>query len=302
MKKWQIVAVIVGPSLLAWLFFGMYIAENKIEEHRESKETEARLAAMSERGEAFLEERYEEDFVCYSYNVYAPARDESIKFAVEWKMGEDRERYVSAEYYAAQIANGELSREISEELADLWGNFRAECDIAEYTYTSKKFNSNDETTIELVKNGELDWQTYMEHCGAILHNDAPGGYYQIELYILVDESSVKCTPGEEYDAILKAVEKIRGKAPGNVEFLVRVYGAPAELYGECDDYLDRHSSPYLWARFMERPARIIKADGGGHFVWMNETYASDDKAWTLDRQEYIEKRTAEFVETEKANK
>lgn len=301
MKKWQIVAVIVGPSLLAWLFFGMYIAENKIEEHRESKETEARLAAMSERGEAFLEERYEEDFVCYSYNVYAPARDESIKFAVEWKMGEDRERYVSAEYYAAQIANGELSREISEELADLWGNFRAECDIAEYTYTSKKFNSNNETTIELVKNGELDWQIYMEHCGAILHNDAPGGYYQIELYILVDESSVKCTPGEEYDAILKAVEKIRGKAPGNVEFLVRVYGAPAELYGKCCDILDRHVSSSISVRTIE-PYNIIKADGGGHHVWMNETYTSDGKAWTLDKQEYIEKRTAEFVETEKANK
>lgn len=301
MKKWQIVAVIVGPSLLVWLLFAAVVASKKGIEYRESKEREAHLAAMSEQAAAFLEERYGEDFVCYSYDVYSPARDESIKFAVEWKMGEDRNYYVSAEYYAAQIANGELAREISEELADLWGDFRVDCEITENsTYGGKKLNSNDETTIQMVRNNELDWQSYMEHC-AVLYHDAPGGYYQIYLYILVDESSVKRTPGEEYDAILKAVEKIRGKAPGNVKFLVRVYGAPAELYGKCCDILDRHASSSLSVRTIE-PYNIIKADGGGHCVWMNELYAPDGKAWTLDRQEYIENRTAEFVETEKADK
>lgn len=302
MKKWQIVAVIVGPSLLVWLIFGLIIALKMGIEYRDSKEREARLAAMSEQAAAFLEERYGEDFVCYSYNVYAPARDESIKFAVKWEMDEDRNYYVSAEYYAAQIANGELSREISEELADLWGNFRADCRIVENSsYGGKRLKSNDETTIELVKNGELDWQSYMEHC-AILYNDAPGGYYRIELHILVDESSVKCSAGEEYDAILKVVEKTRGIAsPNNVKFLVYVYGAPAELYGKCDDIIESHSDAFPDLRYLE-PYGIIKADGGGHFVQMDELHERDGKAWTLDRQEYIEKRTAEFVETEKADK
>ncbi len=298
MKKWQIVAVIVGPSLLVWLLFGATIAAKKGVEYRKSKETEARLAVMSERGEAFLEERYGEDFVCYSYDVYAPARDESLKFAVDWKMGDDREQYVYTEYYAEQIANVELAREMSAELADVWGNFRAECDIAtSTTYGKAKNNINSESTIQMVKDGKLNWQAYLEHCASLYH-DKPEDYYQVELYILVDESSVKCSPGEEYDAILSAVETIQEKAPGNVRFLVRLYAAPGEIYGECNELLDRHSSPYLWARYFEGPSDIIKADGGGHCVWMNEQYASDGKPWSLDKQEYIEERTAEYVEAE----
>lgn len=292
MKKWKIALAIVGPSLLAWLFFGMYIAENKIEEHREAKETESRLAVLSERGEAFLEERYGEDFVCYSAGTYAPARDESIKFEVEWGTN----KLVSAEHYAAQIANVELAREMSAELADVWGNFRAECEITEHSWLDKKFNGNDETIIQMVKDGKLNWQSYMEHCGILCH-DAPGGYYQIYLYILVDESSVKCTPAEEYDAILKAVEKTRGKAPGNVKFSFELYGAPAEIYGECNDILDLHKDSSLMIRFMT-PYKTIKANGGGHFVQMDDEHERDGKVWTLDRQEYIEERTAEFVEAE----
>lgn len=300
MKKWKIALAIVGPSLLVWLLFGMYIAENKVKEHRESKERDARLAVLSERGEAFLEERYGEDFVCYSASVYAPARDESIKFEVEWKTDKLTEpSYVAAEHYAAQIANVELAREMSAELADVWGNFRAECEITENNWLDKKFNGNDETIIQMVKDGKLNWQSYMEHCGILYNNNStmPDGYYKIELYVLVDESSVKCSPSEEYDAILKAVEKIREKAPGNVKFSFDLSGAPAEIYGECNDILDLHKDSDLSIRVME-PNRIIRADGGGHRVWMNELYAPDGKAWTLDKQEYIEERTAEFVETE----
>ncbi|MDE6731903.1 MAG: hypothetical protein K2J77_03415 [Oscillospiraceae bacterium] len=306
-KKLQLIVIIAAPFLGAALLF----EAKKGLELLKSKKREAFLNTMGELAVTLLEERYGEDFVyadfhevigMYGATLYysgtcAPARDESLKFKVDLSMGEDRNYYIAAEHYAAQTANRGLAREISKEFTDLWGNFRAECEILENSNYPNAPDSNDETTIQMVRNGELDWQSYMRHCG-ILYNDASGGHYEVELYILVDESSVKCSPGEEYDAILKAIEKYREiVSPNNVRFLVYVHAAQRELYGKCDDILESHRYAGAMSRYID-PYRIIKNNGRGHFIQMNEIYVSDGKAWTLDKQEYIKKRTAEFVETD----
>lgn len=309
-KRLQFILIIASPFLVGGLLFGAVKGLGLHYAKERAKEREAFFDTMSERAETILEERYGEPFVStdfhnvvgpmYGKTVYysgtcAPARDESLKFKVDMEKGEDGKYYITAEHYAAQTANCELSREISEEFTDLWGNFHTECEII-CPVDAKDIN--DETTIQAIKDGKLDWQSYMRNFGTI-YNDALGGNYHIDMYILVDDSSVECSPGEEYDAIVKAVEKYREiVSPDNVRFSVSVYTAPREAYNQCVDILNSHRYAYVSARYILDIYDVVKDDGRGHFVWMNEIYVSDGEPWTLDRQGYIEKRTAVFAESD----
>lgn len=310
-KRWIVIGVTAGvlalgaamiPAAKKGLEFCKDLHTVIFGDH-ESEVTEEYLNAMSERATSLLEERYGEKFVCVDigavtgmyggilyYNATcAPARDESLRFSVDLNMGEDKNYYITAEYYAAQIANRELSREISQEFVGLWGNYRAECEINERGIWPRGTpDSNDETTIQAVRDGTLDWQSFLRHCGYM--NEKPGECCVIEMYILVDESSAECSLGEEYDAIVKAVEKYREiVSPLDVRFEVNVYTTPGELYGKCVDILNSHRYAYIQPRHID-VYRILKNDGRGHIAEMDDI--SDGVAWTLDKQGYIEERKA----------
>ena len=241
--------------------------------------TKNKLKSMIEDG---LKEKYNEEFECIdilpnqnvsgSYTgVCYPTNDKELMFEASVYT----DGFSDGDYYPASIAARELSRTFDYALGDIWSNH--------FTYAYSSRGIHDDETAQKIINNEFTLDYFIQRSGNETENEKS---MQVTYKIFVDTTNSSVSYGDEWDAILKALDYVHevGLASNtDLYFRLWICFVPTDIYNKCIKYFEKNATVRsnledIVTESNAKNQRIINFDVGS-------------QVWTpLTKEEYIKLR------------
>ncbi|MDE6733054.1 MAG: hypothetical protein K2J77_09285 [Oscillospiraceae bacterium] len=249
-KKHRMVIIIVASGLAsaALFMFALYQLA-----HWFGSGGYRRIKTAPERAqfERLLEEKYGEEFVCFStstsggsgftgrgsitYARCAPVMDKTLVFEAR-KYPDNNE--LLGDNYAKNIAERQINEMMLPEISGMWESFAMYCDLGYAIVLNKN-----EDVVNKIREGEADLRFFLDELLKYKLSNNKGDTIVVTFTACFDDSTRNLSYEEEWEGFHKAAENFCASLSDyNIKVHYELFFSPSDRYNNCAGIVKGHYS------------------------------------------------------------